>query len=156
MTTPIIPDAPIKKKVGRPRKNAPKIPTEAEAGEVVVASLTPACVAQEVEAVPLRSALMLDQVIEVKQEEKPRKPSKRVYGSKEEVYEGLFEKTRSGLTKDDLTKTAKGKIVSHKQLKALAESAERIRKSGEGSPYTRAPAHPVPIIDPDSILVKGI
>jgi len=105
----------VKRRPGRPKK--------VQSAEVNSTPNATVQVVQEPEAIPKRSALMLDQNAEVVLN------SRRKYGNKEEVFKGLFESTRSGLKKSDLTQTKNGKIVSHKQLKALTDATARIRKA---------------------------
>ena len=47
------------------------------------------------------------------------------YGTRNDVFEGLAEKTRGGLTKDDLMLSKTGKIVSKKKSLAAKASYEK-------------------------------
>ena len=49
----------------------------------------------------------------------------RKYGNRQDVYNGEAEKTRGGLTKDDLMLSKTGKIVSKKKSLAAAESYKK-------------------------------
>ena len=49
----------------------------------------------------------------------------RKYGNRQDVYNGEAEKTRGGLTKDDLMLSKTGKIVSKKKSIAAAESYKK-------------------------------
>ena len=49
----------------------------------------------------------------------------RKYGNRQDVYNGEAEKTRGGLTKDDLILSKTGKIVSKKKSLAAAESYKK-------------------------------
>ena len=51
----------------------------------------------------------------------------KIRGSKREVFEGRSMKTASGLTKNDLMKNARGKIVSKKQHLAGKKNVERLK-----------------------------
>ena len=59
-------------------------------------------------------------------DEKPN-VSRKKYGNLTEVYNGLFPQTKSGLTKDDLVKTPKGRIVSKKQAENLKTAVDRLK-----------------------------
>ena len=110
----VVNPAVIKRKVGRPRKIQPIPVPVAEAPAIP-------------EAVPARNALMLDEAgapTEVKKQSRPRK-----YGNKQEVWDGLYKSTKSGLTKEQLALTKNGKVVSLKQLANLKTSIERIKKT---------------------------
>ena len=47
------------------------------------------------------------------------------YGTRNDVYEGLAEKTRGGLTRDDLVLSKTGKIVSKKKSLAARAAYEK-------------------------------
>ena len=47
------------------------------------------------------------------------------YGDRQAVYNGIAEKTRGGLTKDDLMLSKTGRIVSKKKSLAAAESYKK-------------------------------
>ena len=49
----------------------------------------------------------------------------RKYGNRQDVFNGEAEKTRGGLTKDDLMLSKTGKIVSKKKSLAAAESYKK-------------------------------
>ena len=49
----------------------------------------------------------------------------RKYGNRQDVFNGEAEKTRGGLTKDDLILSKTGKIVSKKKSLAAAESYKK-------------------------------
>ena len=49
----------------------------------------------------------------------------RKYGNRQDVFNGEAEKTRGGLTKDDLMLSKTGKIVSKKKSIAAAESYKK-------------------------------
>jgi hypothetical protein len=51
-------------------------------------------------------------------------------GSRAEVYHGNAEKTKGGLTKDDLKQNDYGNIVSIKQSNRMLGSANPLRKKG--------------------------
>ena len=52
------------------------------------------------------------------------------FGSKAEVFHGSCLKTRGGLTKKDLMKTKKGRIVSKKQHEAGKKAVKRLFAAG--------------------------
>ena len=49
-------------------------------------------------------------------------------GTREEVWAGTKERTRGGLTKDDLIKNKRGKIVSKKRSEMARKNVERLSK----------------------------
>lgn len=51
-------------------------------------------------------------------------------GSKAQVYHGTADRTAGGLKKEDLMKTAKGRIVSKKQHSAGLKAIQRLRAAG--------------------------
>ena len=51
-------------------------------------------------------------------------------GSKAQVYHGTATRTAGGLKKEDLMKTAKGRIVSKKQHAAGLKAIQRLRAAG--------------------------
>ena len=51
-------------------------------------------------------------------------------GSKAQVFHGTAQRTAGGLTKDDLMKNEKGRIVSKKQHKAGLQAIKRLRAAG--------------------------
>ena len=64
----------------------------------------------------------------------------RKYGTRSEVYNGECEKTRGGLTKDDLMLSKTGKIVSKKKSLAAAESYKKFGfKKREAEPEPEEP-----------------
>jgi hypothetical protein len=110
----------VKRKVGRPKK--------VTAAPVAVVEVP--VVPEIPEAVPARNALMLGEAGEASEPVEIKKPSRaRTYGNKQEVWDGLYKSTKSGLTKEQLGLTKNGKVVSLKQLAILESSIARIRKT---------------------------
>ena len=56
-------------------------------------------------------------------------------GSKAQVYHGTADRTAGGLKKEDLMKTAKGRIVSKKQHSAGLKAIQRLRAAGFVAKY---------------------
>jgi hypothetical protein len=56
--------------------------------------------------------------------------AKKTVGSKAEVYHGSAKHTSGGLTKKDLMKTKRGRIVSRKKHAAGQKAIKKLRKAG--------------------------
>ncbi len=54
----------------------------------------------------------------------------KTVGTKAQVYHGTAKHTSGGLTKKDLIKTKKGRIVSRKKHAAGVKALKRLRKAG--------------------------
>jgi hypothetical protein len=63
--------------------------------------------------------------------EEPKKNRRKKYGSAQEVYDGSFPITKSGLKKEDLVLTPKGKLMSKTRYQNLIEAGKRLLKSRE-------------------------
>jgi hypothetical protein len=63
--------------------------------------------------------------------EEPKKNRRKKYGSAQEVYDGSFPTTKSGLKKEDLVLTPKGKLMSKTRYQNLVEAGKRLLKSRE-------------------------
>jgi hypothetical protein len=63
--------------------------------------------------------------------EEPKKNRRKKYGSAQEVFDGSFLTTKSGLKKEDLVLTPKGKLMSKTRYQNLVEAGKRLLRSRE-------------------------
>ena len=120
MSSPVIAvDVPQKRPRGRPRK----VPVPASEPMPPTVDSVP----EEMPVIQPVEKPALDEGNFVAKSVPKAKVSSKKYGNITEVFNGLYPQTRSGLTKDDLVKTLKGRIVSKKQYENLKTSIDRLK-----------------------------